>query len=206
MNEGCSGIEKNRILEPEHTLCSSCSDVMPNISAHTLSSEGRSNNSKIRNMREPVSINTVTTNDNFKTKLKDIRITNLNRIVISHININSIRNKFELLAEAVMGNVEILMVTETKIDESFPTSQFIIPGFTSPYRFDRTKDGGGILVYIREDIPSKLLNISYIASDIECLGIEVNLRKVRWLVICSYNPHENNISNHLENLSKFISV
>ena len=90
-------------------------------------------------MREPVSINTVITNDDFKTKLKDIRITNLNRIVISHININSSRNKFELLAEAVMGNVDILMVTERKIDESFPTSQFIIPGFTSPYRFDRTK-------------------------------------------------------------------
>ena len=205
MIEGCSGIEKNRILEPKHPLCSSCSDVMPNISAHTISSECTSNNSKIRNMREPVSINTVTTNDYFKAKLKDIRITNLNRIVIAHININFIRNKFELIAEAVMGNVDILMVTETKIDESFPTSQFIIPGFTSPYRFDRTKDGGGILVYIREDIPSKLLNISYIASDIECLGIEVNLRKVRWLVICSYNPHKNNISNHLENLSKVLN-
>ena len=121
MNEVCSGIEKNRILEPEHPLFSSCSDVMSNISAHTFSSEGTSNNSKIRNMREPVSINTVTTNDDFKTKLKDIRITNLNRIVISHININFIRNKSELLAEAVMGNVDILMVTETKIDESFPT-------------------------------------------------------------------------------------
>ena len=156
-------------------------------------------------MGEPVSINTVTTNSDFKTKLKDIRITNLNRIVISHININSIRNKFELLAEAVMGNVDILMVTETKIDETFPTTQFIIPGFTSPYRFDRTKDGGGILVYIREDIPSKLLNILYIASDIECLGIEVNLRKAKWLVICSYNSHKNNISNHLENLSKVLN-
>ena len=85
------------------------------------------------------------------------------------------------------------MVTETKIDESFPTSQFIIPGFTLPYRFDRTKDGGGILAYISDDIPSKLLNISCIASDIECLGIEVNLRKVKWLVICLYNPHKNNI-------------
>ena len=61
------------------------------------------------------------------------RITNLNRIVISHININSIRNKFELLDEAVMGNVDILRVTETKIDESFPTSQFIIPVFTSTF-------------------------------------------------------------------------
>ena len=96
-------------------------------------------------MREPVSINTVTTNDDFKLKLKDIRITHLNRIVISHININSIRNKFELLAEAVLGNLGILMVIETKIDESFPTSQFIISGFTSPYRFDRPKDGGGRL-------------------------------------------------------------
>ena len=199
MNEGCSGIE------PEHPLCSSCSDVMPNISAHTFSSEGTSNNSKIRNMREPVSINTVTTNADFKTKLKDIRITNFNCIVISHININSIRNKFEFLADAVMGNLDILKVTETKLDESFPTSQFIIPSFISPYRFDRTKDGGGILVYIREDIPSKLLNISYIASDIECLGIEVNVRKVRWLVTCSNNPHKNNISNHLESLSKVLN-
>ena len=50
------------------------------------------------------------TKNDFKTKLKDIKITNLNRIVLSHININSIRNKFELLAEAVMSNVDILMV------------------------------------------------------------------------------------------------
>ena len=87
------------------------------------------------------------------------------------------------------------MVTETKIDKSFPTRQFVIPGFTSPYRFDRTKEGGGILVYISEDIPFKLLNISCIVSDIECLGIEVNLQKVKWLVICSYNPHKNYVSN-----------
>ena len=186
MNEGCFGIKKNGILEPEHPLCSSSSNVMPNIEAHTFSSEGTSNNSKTRNMREPVSITTVTTKDDFKTKLKDIRITNLNCIGIFHININSIRNKFELLAEAVIGNVDILMVTETKIDKFFPTVQFIIPGFTSLYLFDRTKDGGGILVYVKEDIPSKLLNISYIASYIECLRIEVNLRKVKWLFLHNF--------------------
>ena len=87
MIEGCSGIKKNRILEPDHLLCSSSSDVMPNIAAHTFSSKGTSSNSKTRNMPEPVTINTVTSNDDFKTKLKDIRITNLNRIVIFHINI-----------------------------------------------------------------------------------------------------------------------
>ena len=154
MNDGCSVIEKNRILEPEHPSYSSSSDVMPKIAAHTFSSEYNSNNFQTRNIQERVSFTTVTTKDDFKTKLKDIKITNLNRIVISGMNINSTRNKFELLVEAVMGNVDILIVTETKTDESFPTSQFIIPGFTSPYRFDRTKDGGGILVSIRKNIPS----------------------------------------------------
>ena len=52
---------------------------------------------------------------------------------MSHISINSIRNKVELLAEAVMGNISFLMVTEIKIDESFPTSQFIIPAFTMSF-------------------------------------------------------------------------
>ena len=88
---------------------------MPNIENHTFSSEGTSNNSKTRNIREPLSITTVTSKDDFKTKLKDIRIANLNRIVISHININSIRNKFELLAEAVMGNVDILRFLKQKL-------------------------------------------------------------------------------------------
>ena len=122
MNERCSGIEKNRILELEHPLYLSSSNVMPKMVAHTFSSECTSNNSKTRNMREPVSITTVTTKNNFKTKLKDIRITNLNRIVISHIHINAMRNKFELLVEAVVGNIDILVVTKTKIDKSFPAT------------------------------------------------------------------------------------
>ena len=108
INEGCSCIKKNRILESDHPLCSSSSDIMPKIENHAFSSEGTLNTSKTKNMREPASITSVTSKNDFKTKLKDIRIANWNCIVISHININSIRNKFELLAEAVMGNVDIL--------------------------------------------------------------------------------------------------
>ena len=60
-----------------------------------------------------------------------------------------------------MGNVDII-VTETKIDKSFITSQFIVPGFTSPFCFDRIKDGGGILVYIRDICLYKILNAFYL--------------------------------------------
>ena len=139
--------------------------------------------------------------DNFKDTLKKSRIKNLNRVIISQINIYSIRNKIELLSEAVLGNIDILMVSETKIDMSFPTSQFVIQSFAAPFR---TNTGGGILVNVRDDIPSKLLNISYASSDTEFLAIEINLRKAKWLPICSHNFHKNNISNHLMNLSKII--
>ena len=51
----------------------------------------------------------------FGEKLKSLRIANLNRIIIAQININSIRNKFDALASSIRGNVDILMISETKI-------------------------------------------------------------------------------------------
>ena len=54
----------------------------------------------------------------FKDALKKLRIKNLNRVIISQININSIRNKIEVLSEAVLGNIDIFMVSENKIDMS----------------------------------------------------------------------------------------
>ena len=87
------------------------------------------------------------------------------------------------------------MVSETKIGMSFPTSHFVIPGFAVPFRLDRTNTGRRILVYVRDDIPSKLLNISYVSSDIECLATEITLRNTKWLLICSYNPYKNICEN-----------
>ena len=142
--------------------------------------------------------------DDFKDALKKLRIKNVNRVIISQININSIRNKKELLSEGVLGYIVILMVSETKIDMSFPTSQFVIQGFAASLRVDRTNTDGGILVYVGDDIISNLLNISYVSSDTECVATEINLCKTEWLLIGSYNPHKNNISNYLMNLSKIV--
>ena len=62
-----------------------------------------------------------------------------------------------MLVDMVAGRVDILLISETKINETFPTSQFQIPGYTTPYRADRTINGVGILLYIREGIPSKIV-------------------------------------------------
>ena len=70
------------------------------------------------------------------------------------------------------------MISETKIKESFPTRQFLIDGYTTaPYRLDRNSVGGGILVYVREDIRSKL--ISAIFQNREGFFLEIDLKKKR---------------------------
>ena len=73
----------------------------------------------------------------------------MNRMKIGQLSIISIKNKFDLLIPAVVRNLEILIITETKIDSSFPEAQFEIDGFTTPYRVDRDCHWGGILLYIR---------------------------------------------------------
>ena len=86
--------------------------------------------------------------------LRDIKIKTVYRLVISHLNFNSIINNFEPLKNIIKGNIDILVLTETKIDESFPNQEFRLDGYTS-IRLDRDILGGGVLVYVREDIPHR---------------------------------------------------
>ena len=91
-------------------------------------------------------------------QLHNLRLKNPNRLIFAHLNINSLRNKFDLLTNIVKDKIDILMISETKLDSSFPKGQFNLRGFSEPYRLDRNGNGGGKLVFIREDIPFKLIN------------------------------------------------
>ena len=102
--------------------------------------------------------------DSFKS-LKEVRLKNHNRIVLAHLNLNSLRNKFDAIAEQVSGNADVLVLSETKIDESFSEGQFKIPGFCTSFRLDREQ----------EDIPAKLLSSE--VKIIEGIFIELNFSK-----------------------------
>ena len=63
---------------------------------------------------------------------------------------NSIRSKFDLLVDQIKGIVDIMVISETKFDESFPNGQFMpIPGYALPCRLDCNQFGGGMLVFVR---------------------------------------------------------
>lgn len=64
--------------------------------------------------------------------LKSIRTKHLKNVIIGQLNINSLRNKFLSLTHLIKGNLDILILTETKLDNTFPEKQFIIPGYKKP--------------------------------------------------------------------------
>ena len=103
----------------------------------------------------------------------NIRQLNSNRLVIAQLKINSLRNKFTLLSTVIKDNVDILIMSETKIDSSFPTAQFHIDGYTI-YRRDRNENGSGLLLYIRDDVSSNLLKVY---SNFKAFFVELNVRK-----------------------------
>ena len=125
--------------------------------------------------------------------LNSLRMKNLKKIIVGHLIINSIRNKVHFLTHQVKGNIDLLDV-----------GQFLMDGYSVPYRLDRDGTGGGILLYIREDIPSKILSIN---RNIEGFIVEINLRnKKKWLLSCSYNPKRAQISNHYAEISKITDL
>ena len=57
--------------------------------------------------------------------LKSLHVRNFNKIIVGHLNINSIRNKFDFLAHQLKENIDILMISKTKLDEiSLPPANF----------------------------------------------------------------------------------
>ena len=73
--------------------------------------------------------------------IKNLRLRNVNKVIIGNININSLPNKFEQLKELVIKHIDVLVgITETKLYDSFPTLQFLMKGFVEPFRLDQNRN------------------------------------------------------------------
>ena len=106
----------------------------------------------------------------------------------SYININSIRYKFDILKPMLTEVSHILIISETKLDDSFPELQYYIEGFRTPFKLDHNKHGGrgGILLYVRNNINAILLMDHVFPNNIEVSFIEVKVNICKWLVCCLY--------------------
>ena len=69
------------------------------------------------------------------------------------------------------------MISETKLDETVPEGRLLMAGFIPPYRMERNTNGGGIALYVRDDIPSRQISFKNDYKDIEHFFVEINLRR-----------------------------
>ena len=86
-------------------------------------------------------------NDEFLDPLstiKNLRLSNVNRVIEVDLNINCLPKKLNQLRELVLKQADILVLTETELDDSFPNLQFSVDRFCEPLRIDRNRSGSYI--------------------------------------------------------------
>ena len=76
-----------------------------------------------------------------KESIKKLKFEIPNKLFIGHLNINSIRNNFEFMFDIVGKNVDVFLISETKLNKTFPNGQFLLNGLHEPFRKDRTDNG-----------------------------------------------------------------
>ena len=158
--KGCSNISNNRITK-------GCSDISNNSlleSEHPFRPETAS-----LSMRSNTSLTV--------SFLENLRGKNKNRPIIAQLNINSLRNKFGFLSSHITKYVDIILLAETKLDYPFRTAQFSLTGFCIPYRLDRSSNGGVIVLYVRDEITSRLLTFYKTKDNLELFFVQISIRK-----------------------------
>ena len=103
-------------------------------------------------------------------------------MIIGTLNINSLSSKFDDLKVLISVMFDLLIITEANLDGTYPISQFHVNGYSMPDRLDRNRNVRGVIIYVREDIPSKVLRKNLFPNDIEGIFVEINFRKSKWLL------------------------
>ena len=100
------------------------------------------------------------------------------------------------------------MLSETKLDSTFPSTQFLMNVFSVCHRLDRNSKGGGMLLYVRDKIIVLPLNRYSLPLHMEILFFGLNRTNRKWplwlLVYCSNNPRKNPVKEHLRLLKEGI--
>ena len=109
-----------------------------------------------------------------KLGLEEMKPNSPDNLILGHVSINSIQSKFDILIYIIGNNIHIILISETKINDTFLTAQFFIIVFSIPYRHIRNRTGGRIVLFVREDVPSRVLNPKS-KTEIETLSVQSKL-------------------------------
>ena len=128
---------------------------------------------------------------------------NVNNFNIVHYNINSITadNRLEQLSDICnILNLAVLIITESKLDESIPTNLITIPGYHEPVRRDRNingRNGGGVLIYIAEYLVFQQ-QINLQSPLYEHIWVDIKYKNVTFSINALYQPPNESAIDHTQ--------
>lgn len=114
----------------------------------------------------------------------------INSISILHLNIRSIRNKLKYI-EDNFTDFNILCFTETHLTDDIQTISLLLPGFSTPYRKDKSAHSGGILIYVSDYLLSERTSNLEIFYD-ECIWIKIKTNREKYFLCTIYRPPSSN--------------
>ena len=115
-------------------------------------------------------------NDGTVNFLHQRRLKYAKSLIIGHLNINSIRNKFLDFKELVLSDTDMCLILETKLGDSFPDQQFNVNGYKM-FRKDCNKFGGGLILFVKENTPCKVFNAFRFSEECEIISIDFSISK-----------------------------
>ena len=128
--------------------------------------------------------------------LKNLRLECCQNPLFGFLNINSLRNKIIDLREVIRELfLDYFVLSETKLDDSFPSVQFTTSDYEIRGRKDRNKHRGGLIEYVKKGVICKRLK-EYEPKEIESICSEITISKKKWFCISIYRPPDyNNLTN-----------
>ena len=123
--------------------------------------------------------------------------------MIGHLNIKSLRNKFEILEKLIKDKINI----RDKNWQFFSIRHVVNKGYSTLFRLDRNQNCKDLLLNVRKDLLFKILKEGTPEKPIENFFVKINLRSKKWLLSCSscsYNRNTKLIADHLHCIGREI--
>ena len=128
---------------------------------------------------------------------------NINNFNIVHFNINSITadNRLDQLSDICNTlNLSVLVITESKLDETIPTNLITIPGYHEPVRRDRCsggRNGGGVLIYIADYLIFQH-KLELQSDYYEHIWVDIKYKSVTFSINALYRPPMETVDSHTQ--------
>ena len=122
------------------------------------------------------------------------------------LNINSLRNKMHDV-RLIINDVQLdyFVISEAKLDNSFPDVQLAINNYEIRARRDRDKQEGGLIELVRKGLIRKRLR-KYESLNIEVISSEVTISNKTWVTFSIYRPpYYTNLLTFFKELGKYLN-